>query len=117
MSYSRVFPSFATEDQEMVHRFAAAAESVNMPYLKQVLDLRGQGKDRAVRRLIQRAERYQLCLSSAGSVSPKLRREWEEASALKRDGFIRISSWDRPMPAPPAELSDAPVQRLPLLDE
>ena len=117
MSYSRVFPSFSAEDREMVHRFAAAAESVNMPYLKQVLDLRDQGKDRAVRRLIQRAERYQLCLSSAGSASPKLRREWEEAQALKRDDFIRISSWDRPMPAPPAELSDAPVQRLPQLDE
>ncbi len=82
MSYSRVFPSFAGEDRAMVDRFAAAAESVNMPFLKQVLDLRDQGKDRAVRRLIQRAERYQLCWSSAGSVSPKLRREWEEARAL-----------------------------------
>ena len=117
MSYSRVFPSFAGEDQDMVHRFVAAAESVNMPYLKQVLELRAQGKDRAVRRMIQRAERYQLCWSSAGSASPKLRREWEEAKGLKRDDFIRISSWDRPMPAPPAELADSPVQRLPLLDD
>ncbi len=117
MSFSRVFPSFANDDREMVNRFAAAAESVNMPYLKQILELRAQGKDRAVRRLIQRAERYQLCWSSAGSTSPRVRREWEEAKGLKREDFIRISSWDRPMPAPPGELSDAPVQRLPLLDE
>lgn len=113
MSFSRVLPGFAGEDEWMTAQFRAAAESVNMPFLDQILELRAGAKDRGIRRLVSRAERYQLCWSAVGSKSAKLRREWEEAMNQKKPGLIRICSWEQPMPAPPTELKDIPVQRLP----
>ncbi len=108
--FARVFVSYSHRDTRIVSLLQRAYALVNIDYLRDVTLLRSGDKwDARLLKEIERADRFQLCWSSAASRSPYVEREWRHALAIqstKAESFICPFYWETPMPTPPAELAE-----------
>jgi len=108
--FSRVFVSYSHDDDRIVKLLQQAYELVRIDYLRDVAVLRaGDRWNSRILDEIDRAHRFQLCWSAAASRSRYVEEEWRHALAIrgaKGDTFICPFYWQKPMPLPPAELSD-----------
>jgi type VI secretion system protein ImpA len=108
--FSRVFVSYSHDDDRIVKLLQQAYELVRIDYLRDVTVLRaGDRWNPRILDEIDRADRFQLCWSAAASRSRYVEEEWRHALAIhgaKGDTFICPFYWQKPMPLPPAELSD-----------
>ena len=105
--YDTVFASYSHQDSRIVERVEAAAKTLGMSYLRDVITLRsGEHWNKALLEMIDQANIFQLFWSPASAQSAYCQQEWEYALNLKRDDqlFIRPVYWTQPMPDPPATL-------------
>ena len=118
--YRRIFASYSHRDREIVERVSAAVSALGDRYLIDVDELRS-GEEWAPRlaELIDQADVFQLFWSQNSMRSPFVRREWEHALTLGRQGFIRPVYWENPRPEdrasglPPEPLERIQFSRLP----
>jgi hypothetical protein len=107
--YDTVFASYSHKDTRIVERVEAAAKSMGMTYLRDVITLRsGEHWNAALLEMIDQASIFQLFWSPASAESKYCQQEWEYALGLKREDqfFIRPVYWAQPMPAPPPDLKE-----------
>jgi hypothetical protein len=104
--YRRIFVSYSHADAKIVDALEVAYKALGDTYLRDVHTLRaGDSWNPALVRLIENAEIFQLCWSTAAKASEYVRREWVHALNQSRAyAFIRPTYWELPMPEPPAEL-------------
>ena len=105
--YDTVFASYSHRDTHIVERVEAAAKTLGLTYLRDVISLRsGEDWNVGLLRMIDDATIFQLFWSADYAVSPHCKQEWEYAVSLKREAgsFIRPVYWQQPMPPPPAPL-------------
>ena len=104
--YQAVFVSYSHEDFKIVRELEKAYTALGLEYLRDVRKLRsGEQWDAALLDMIENADIFQLCWSSAARASPYVEREWRHALSKGRPGFIRPTYWEEPMPPPPPELA------------
>jgi hypothetical protein len=103
-AYRRIFASYSHLDAEIVRQVALVASSLGDSFVRDVTHLRaGERWGRALKRLINQADVFQLFWSWNAMRSPHVRREWEYALSLRRDAFIRPTYWEDPLPELPQE--------------
>jgi hypothetical protein len=106
-SYQSVFVSYSHKDTAIVDRLERAYTVLGMEYFRDVRILRsGEKWNPALLGKIEEADIFQLCWSYAAKESDYVEQEWRHAVSLDRPYFIRPVYWEKPMPAPPAELGD-----------
>ena len=111
--YQAVFVSYSHEDLRIVRELEKAYTALGLEYLRDVRKLRsGERWDAALLVMIEKADIFQLCWSSAAKSSPYVEREWRHALGKGRPGFIRPTYWEEPMPPPPPELAAIHFARL-----
>ena len=107
---TQVFVSYSHKDERIVDSLERAYQLVRIDYLRDVRLLRsGDQWNPAILRAIEQADRFQLCWSQAARESPFVEQEWRRALQVrtaKDPQFICPFYWAKPMPVPPAELSD-----------
>jgi serine/threonine protein kinase len=109
--YRKIFASYSHQDFEIVGQFEAFARTLGDEYLRDGINLRaGQVWNDEIRRLIRRADIFQLFWSSSAMRSPYVRQEWEYALSLARPQFIRPTYWEEPFPSSPQD--DLPPEAL-----
>ena len=105
--YDTVFASYSHRDTHIVERVEAAAKTLGLNYLRDVITLRSgeNWSDRLVE-MIEQATIFQLFWSAESAKSPHCRMEWEHAIKLNRqaDKFVRPVYWSQPMAPPPPQL-------------
>jgi hypothetical protein len=105
--YQSVFVSYSHKDTAIVDRLERVYTVLGMEYLRDVRILRsGEKWNPALLGKIEEANIFQLCWSSAAKGSDYVEQEWRHAVSLDRPYFIRPVYWEKPMPAPPTELSN-----------
>jgi uncharacterized protein YjbI with pentapeptide repeats len=105
--YQAVFVPYSHKDRAIVDRLERAYRVLGMEYLRDVRILRsGEKWNPALLDKIEEADIFQLCWSYAAKGSGYVEQEWRHALGLRRSYFIRPVYWEKPMPAPPSELSD-----------
>lgn len=117
--YRKIFASYSHHDLAIVEQFERFAETLGDRYLRDWKDLRsGERWDRRLLQMIEEADVFQLFWSSHSMRSPYCRREWEHALSLNKEGFIRPTYWENPLPQleaeglPPRPLLDLHFTRL-----
>jgi hypothetical protein len=89
--------------------YAEAYRALGIDMLVDKASLRaGQRWEKALLRLIEDADLFQLFWSKAASRSRAVAKEWHHALLLqdrKGERFIRPVYWQTPMPRPPAQLA------------
>jgi len=116
--YRRIFPCFAAEDAELVESVVAVAEALGDRYTADAIDAQRSGApvEFALPQITD-ADVFQLFWSSHSMRSPACQRQWEQALAIGRDGFVRPLYWEEPFPRadglPPAALAALRFVRLP----
>jgi hypothetical protein len=106
--FSSVFASYAHEDDHVVRACTEAYRALGIDVLVDTASLRsGENWQQALRRLIEKADVFQLYWSEAASRSHYVAKEWQHAVLLqdrKGERFIRPLYWTSPWPPPPAQL-------------
>ena len=104
---NKIFISYSHRDTDFALVFRNVLRAVGYDVLIDIDDLRaGQVWNDELMRMIEGADVFQLFWSLNSSQSEYCRREWEHAlKQNKPAGFIRPVYWHKPLPAPPAELS------------
>jgi hypothetical protein len=103
--HTAIFPSYAHEDTSFVEKLESAYALLDIPYLRDVKELRaGDEWKPKLRALIEKADIFQLCWSEAARKSLDVESEWRHAMSLGRQGFIKPIYWQKPMPQAPEEL-------------
>jgi len=103
--FQAVFVSYSHNDASIVNRLEAAYESLGLEYLRDVKVLRsGQEWNPTLLKKIEEADLFQLCWSESASKSKYVEQEWRHALGFGREGFIRPTFWEDPMPTPPEDL-------------
>lgn len=112
--YRKIFASYSHADSSIVAQFREHAKALGDRYLIDVSDLRsGEVWSAALERLIREADVFQLFWSNNSMRSPFVRQEYEYAISLHRQGFVRPTYWEQPMPTLPEEgLPPAQLARL-----
>ncbi len=109
--YRKIFPSYSHKDTAIVVQFERFAEAVGDRYLRDVRTLRsGEKWNPRLCEFISEADVFQLFWSHNSMRSKFVEQEWRYALSLLRDGFIRPTYWEDPMPEadglPPEELGE-----------
>ncbi len=107
-AYRKIFVSYAHQDAKIVDALELAYEALGDIYLRDVHALRaGETWNPALLRMIEQADIFQLCWSTAAKRSTYVKQEWGHALKQRRPApFVRPTYWELPMPTPPAELKD-----------
>ena len=106
-TYRKIFVSYAHEDAKVVDALERAYEALGDTYLRDVRTLRsGATWNRALLRMIEEADIFQLCWSIAAKRSPYVRDEWLHALQQRRPSFMRPMYWEKPIAELPPELAD-----------
>lgn len=120
-AYDRIFASYSRADTRVVQAVRGIVSALGHRYNMDVTELRsGEVWSKRLEELIAEAQVFQLFWSQRSMRSPFVRREWEYALALNREGFIRPTFWEDPRPSapeeglPPPELDRLNFERLPL---
>jgi len=102
-----IFISYSHKDTDIVQLCKKAYEALGHNVLVDFETLRaGQDWNAELMRMIERADIFQLFWSENSSSSEYCKQEWQYALGLNRgEGFIRPVYWQKPLTAPPAELS------------
>jgi TIR domain len=104
--YRVIFVSYSHKDSYIVDQLQKAYRALGDDYFRDVEVLRsGEVWSEALLAKIRDANIFQLCWSSAAQQSKYVGQEWQYAPSLQRQRFIRPMYWQKPMPVPPAELS------------
>lgn len=103
-----IFISYSHRDTAVIHRCQQAYQSIGFNVLIDSETLRsGQIWNEELKRMIERANIFQLFWSENSSKSDYCQQEWQHALGLKKgEGFIRPVFWKEPMPDPPSELAE-----------
>jgi hypothetical protein len=108
--FKKIFVSYSRQDEEIVDLFIDAYKAIGMEVLKDKETIQsGQNWRRQLERMIDEAEIFQLYWSRASSNSENVEAEWRYALQIKEKkvgDFIKPIYWEKPMPAPPADLQD-----------
>jgi len=105
--YESIFVSYSHRDAKVVNGLQQAYKVLGIKYLRDIDQLRsGEEWSEALIGFIEKAAIFQLCWSRSAMGSAYVEREWRYAWSLSRRFFIRPVYWERPMPSPPAELSN-----------
>jgi CheY-like chemotaxis protein len=106
-SKDAIFISYSHQDTDFVLYFRNILEATGYDVLIDIDDLRsGQIWNDELRRMIERADIFQLFWSSNSSQSKYCQQEWEHALKQNRpEGYIRPVYWQKPLPKPPDKLS------------
>ena len=105
--YDTVFASYSHRDTHIVERVEAAAKTLGLTYLRDVITLRsGENWSDQLLEMIEQATIFQLFWSAESAKSPHCRMEWEHAVKLNRQqgNFVRPVYWSQPMAPPPQPL-------------
>ena len=105
-AYRKIFVSYAHEDAKIVDALERAYKALGDDYLRDVHALRaGQTWNPALLKMIEQADIFQLCWSTAARRSAYVTQEWGHALKQNRPApFVRPTYWELPMPTPPAKL-------------
>ncbi|MEJ2861127.1 TIR domain-containing protein [Actinomycetospora flava] len=102
--YREIFASYSRRDVAVVRAVADYVAVTGDRYVIDSQTLRsGERWEPRLDELIERADVFQLFWSRHAMRSPQVRREWEFALRLGREGFIRPVYWEEPRPADPAQ--------------
>lgn len=105
-SYQSIFISYSHSDTSIIDKLDAAYDALGLHLLRDSRILRsGENWNAALLHAIETADLFQLCWSQKASGSVYVEEEWRHALSLQKPSFIRPVYWEKPMPAPPAELS------------
>ena len=112
--YRHIFASYSHRDTPIVQTCVAAAKAVGDTVLIDSETLRaGEVWDKALERMIEQADVFQLFWSENAKNSKYVRKEWSYALEHSHGkgtgeapgaGFIRPVYWQKPMPTPPRKL-------------
>ncbi len=117
--FRQIFASYSHRDVAVVEAVERYVSATGDRYLIDSESLRsGEVWDERLCRLIDEADIFQLFWSTNAMNSPFVRREWEYALQLGREGFVRPVFWQEPLAAdphrdlPPRELRRLHFSRL-----
>jgi TIR domain len=119
--YRLVFPSYSHDDEAVVERLEAYAESFGDEYLRDVRRLRtGQRWREELCGFVRRANVFQLFWSEKAAQSPYVSDEWQyallEVQSRPDPYFLRPVYWtDSLFPEPPQELRTLHFAKVPLI--
>jgi hypothetical protein len=112
--YRHIFASYSHRDTPIVQTCVAAAKAVGDTVLIDLETLRaGEVWDKALERMIEQADVFQLFWSENAKNSKYVRKEWTYALEHSHGkgtgeapgaGFIRPVYWQKPLPTPPRKL-------------
>lgn len=120
----QIFVSYSHADTTIAVRFRNSCKALGFDVLIDIDTLRaGEVWNDALMRLIEQADIFQLFWSERAAQSDYVRQEWQYARELQKKkakpaDFIRPVHWEspKPVPAPPAELSDLHFAYVPLAE-
>ena len=117
-AYRNIFASYSHDDVAIVEEFERFVERLGDRYIRDVRDLRaGEKWSEKIETLIESADVFQLFWSWNALQSSFMRKEWEFALDLKREGFVRPVYWEDPLPSragmPPESLLRLHFERVP----
>jgi hypothetical protein len=100
--FRNIFASYSHRDAEVVDAVGRFVSVTGDRYLVDATALRsGEEWDDRLRELIEAADVFQLFWSHNSMNSEFVRREWDYALRLGRDGFVRPVYWEEPFPEDP----------------
>lgn len=101
-----IFVSYSHKDSPVVLACKRAYQALGFNVLIDIDTLRsGQVWDEELKKMIKRANIFQLFWSQNSSESEYCKSEWQYAlKCKKQEGYIRPVYWKLPMPTPPPEL-------------
>lgn len=117
--YQKIFVSYSRMDSEITKAYAAAQLALGNETFIDVDNLRaGEDWKPALAQAIDHADVFQLFWSKHSASSEFCRHEWSYARESRCphdrcEGFIRPVYWEKPMPAPPPELSELTFKYVP----
>jgi len=117
--FRNIFASYSHRDDTVVEELERYARAMGDRYLRDVYDLRaGEYWNDRLMGLIREANVFQLFWSTNSMRSTFVEQEWRYALSLQRQGFVRPTYWEVPLPAdpvrhlPPKELEELHFQLL-----
>jgi len=118
--YRLVFPSYSHDDEQVVERLEAYAESFGDEYLRDVRRLRtGQRWKEELKGFIRRASVFQLFWSERAAQSAYVADEWRcalrERDVRPDPYFLRPVYWREPLAPYPEELREIHFAKVPLI--
>ena len=100
--YHEIFASYSHKDTTIVEEFERYIQSLGDRYLIDCKTLRaGEVWDDRLRELIRKAGVFQLFWSRNAMQSPFVEQEWRYALSLGREGFVRPTYREEPLPELP----------------
>ena len=97
--YHEIFASYSHKDTLIVEEFERYIQSLGDRYLIDCKTLRaGEVWDDRLRELIRKAGVFQLFWSRNAMQSTFVEQEWRYALSLGREGFVRPTYWEEPLP-------------------
>jgi len=108
----RIFGSYAHQDIKIVEAFRAIYETANIKLFTYARNMEaGAVWRQSLEEEVERSELFELFWSDASAASSEVEREWRYALTIaphrqrSPDSFIRVTSWKKPVPVIPDELS------------
>jgi hypothetical protein len=106
-AYDAIFCSYSRQDIHIIERVERAYKILGLDYLRDMISIRsGEDWNDALKRMIDRADIFQLFWSNTAATSKHVQMEWEYALSLpnKPQNFVRPVFWQKPMPPVPQPL-------------
>ena len=104
--FRKVFVSYSSHDLEVVEAMEQI-QAIGYEYLRKVVKMRsGEHSNERLLAMIPDADVFQLFWSRNAAQSVHVAKEWRQAVALHREGFVRPAYWEIPMPEAPDPLRE-----------
>jgi hypothetical protein len=104
--FRKVFVSYSSHDLEVVEAMEQI-QAIGYEYLRKVVKMRsGEHSGERLLAMIPDADVFQLFWSRNAAQSVHVAKEWHQAVALHREGFVRPAYWEIPMPEAPDPLRE-----------
>jgi TIR domain-containing protein len=104
--FRKVFVSYSSHDLEVVEAMEQI-QAIGYEYLRKVVKMRsGEYRSERLLAMIPDADVFQLFWSRNAAQSVHVAKEWRQAVALHREGFVRPAYWEIPMPEAPDPLRE-----------
>jgi hypothetical protein len=104
--FRKVFASYSSHDLEVV-KAMEQIQAIGYEYLRKVVKMRsGEHRSERLLAMIPDADVFQLFWSRNAAQSVHVAKEWRQAVALHREGFVRPAYWEIPMPEAPDPLRE-----------